>query len=188
MNISFGKKIPIMQCQVQNVKTKSFVPSTVYEYDCEDKKDADDIDKIGGYWLFKPQIFFLAKDKHCQPKKYKNSKIYSLETSNGNTLGMMILDKDGNNNNVDLIETRYLCGHKYVGKTLLAAAAKETLKQGYDKLKINQPIQEVRSFYIDGCGFRETNGRPLEMNNEELISFIKNTEKAVHTSFIDLQG
>ena len=188
MNISFGKKIPIMKCQVQNLKTKDFVPSTVYEYDCEDKHDANNIDKIDGYWIFKPQIFFQAQDKHCFPQKYKNTKIYSLETNTGETLGMMVLDKAGNNNNVDVLETKFQSGHKYVGKSLLAAAAQETLKGSYKKLTITHPIPDVRDFYIDSCVFKETSGRPLEMNNEDLMSFIKTVEKSVHTNFIDLQG
>ena len=168
MNISFGKKIPIMQCQVQNIKTGNFVPSTVYEYDCNDPSDANKIDEIDGYWIFKPQIFYQAKDKHSQPNKYANTRIFSLETQKGETLGLMVTDKDKKNNDVDVLENKFMSGHKYVGTSLLAAAALETIKQGYDKLTIKQPIPEVRPFYIDKCGFRETNGRPLELTKEEL--------------------
>lgn len=188
MKITFGRKIPIMQCQVQNIKTKNFVPATVYEYDCEDKHDADNIDKISGYWIFKPQIFFQAQDKHCFPQKYKNTKIYSLETNAGETLGMMVLDKEDNNNNVDVLETKFLSGHKYVGKSLLAAAAQETLKGEYKKLTITYPIPEVRDFYIDSCGFHETSGRPLEMDKKELPALIKQTEAKTQTKIIDLRG
>ena len=45
MNISFGQKIPMYHCSVQNTKTKEFVPATVYEYDCCDFFDAENIDK-----------------------------------------------------------------------------------------------------------------------------------------------
>ena len=39
MNISFGKKIPIAQCQIQNLATKKFEPATIYELDCHDESD-----------------------------------------------------------------------------------------------------------------------------------------------------
>lgn len=188
MNISFGKKIPIMQCQVQNNRTKMFVPSTVYEYDCTSKKDAYDIDEIEGYWIFKPQIFHQAKDKCSQPIKYQNLKIYSLETNKGETLGMMVTDKDGENTDVDVLETKYMSGHKYVATSLLSAAAQETLKKGHKKLTVKQPIPDVRNFYISGCGFNETNGRTLEIKNEELKNLIERTESKTHTKLIDLKG
>jgi len=39
MNISFGKKIPLSQCQIQNKETGNFEKATVYELDCKDKND-----------------------------------------------------------------------------------------------------------------------------------------------------
>ena len=188
MNISFGQKIPIMQCTVQNIGTKKFVPATVYEYDCTSKNDAYDIDEIDGYWIFKPQIFHQAKDKCSQPIKYQHTKIYSLETNKGETLGMMVTDKDGDNTDVDVLETKYMSGHKYVGTALLSAAAQETLKRGDKKLTVKQPIPDVRNFYIIGCGFEETNGRTLEIENKQLINLIKKTEEKTQTQLIDLKG
>lgn len=188
MNISFGKKIPIMQCQVQSLKTGNFVPSTVYEYDCKDNNDAFDINDIDGYWIFKPQIFHQALDKTQLPKKYINTRIYSLETKQGETLGMMVTDKDKENNDIDVLENKFMSGYKYVGTNLITAAAQETLKQDYEKLTIKHPIPEVRTFYIEKCGFRETDTRPLELNREELPELIKHTEAKTKTKIIDLKG
>ena len=44
-NISFGKKIPLTTCQIQDKKTGKFVPATLFEYDCKDEHPHN-VDKV----------------------------------------------------------------------------------------------------------------------------------------------
>lgn len=188
MNISFGKKIPILQCQILNPQTKKYIPATIFEYDCKDNKDADDINEIDGYWLFKNEIFFSAKDKIQSPSRHKDIRIFSLENKQGKTLGLMQCKKNKNTYDINLIEKRYLDKHKYVGTLLLAAAAKETIKDRADKLTVSSPFQEAREFYINGCGFRTTSTKTLEMDKKQIKEFIKTTEIKTNAPIINLQG
>ena len=100
----------------------------------------------------------------------------------------MVTDKDKENIDIDVLENKYLSGYKYVGTNLITAAAQETLKSDCRKLTIKQPLPEVRPFYIEKCGFRETTGRPLELNKEELPTLIENAESKIQTNIIDLRG
>ncbi len=188
MNISFGKKVPIMQCKVVNTKTMEYIPATIFEYDCKDKTDADDINAIDGYWFYKNEIFFTAKDKIQFPKKKRDIRIFSLENNKGKTIGLMQCSKNGNQCDVNLLEKRFLDKHKYVGSVLLAAAAKETLKSQADKLTVSSPVPEARDFYINGCGFKATSTKNLEMNQEQIEKFIKQTEQKTNSPIINLQG
>ena len=49
-NISFGKKIPLTTCQIQDKKTGNFVPATLFEYDCKDEDDILEIVFTGKQW------------------------------------------------------------------------------------------------------------------------------------------
>ncbi len=188
MNISFGKKIPLMQCQIVNSKTNEFVPATIFEYDCNDKKDADDINGIGGYWFFKNEIFFNAQDKIQFPKKFQNIRIFALENKQGRTLGLMQFNETGNQCDINLLEKRFLDKHKYIGSVLLAAAAKETLKSKANKLTVSAPVPEARDFYIKGCGFKTTQTKALELEQSDINRFIKETEEKTQFPIINLQG
>lgn len=188
MNISFGKKIPIMQCQILNPKTNKYTSATIFEYNCNDKKDADDIDSIDGYWFYKNEIFFNARDKFHSPLRNKDLRIFALENEKGKTLGLMQCTKTQNIYDVNLLEKRYLDKHKYVGTALLAAVAQETIKENAEKLTVSSPVQEAREFYIKGCGFKTTTSKCLEMNGEQIRNFIKEAKQKTNTQIINLQG
>ena len=186
--ISFGRKIPIAQCQIVSDKTNEYVPATIYEYDCKDRKDVDDINEIDGYWVFKSEILFNAKDKLQLPQKYKNLRIFSLENNKGKTIGLMQCKESDNQFDISLLEKRFLDKHKYVGSVLLATAAKETLKSKSNKLTVSFPLPEARDFYINGCGFKTTSTKILEMDQEQIKKFIKQTEQKTNSQIINLQG
>ena len=44
--ISFGAKIPIAKCKIQNKESGQFENATVYEYTCSDKSDVEKIKRI----------------------------------------------------------------------------------------------------------------------------------------------
>lgn len=188
MNISFGQKIPMYHCSVQNTKTKEFVPATVYEYDCCDFFDAENIDKLPGEWIFKPEIFFWAKDKYLFPKLFSEVKIFSLETSNNETIGLMQFSNQENYCNVGLLENMEKSGHKYVGTALLNAVANETLKNGYETLKVAQPVPEALDFYVDSCGFKQTKAKEVSMTKKDMLDFLKRTKEKTNSQLVDLKG
>ena len=55
-SISFGKKIPITSCQVQDKTTGNFLPATLYEYDCKDEQDILEVVFTGKQWYFSNSI------------------------------------------------------------------------------------------------------------------------------------
>ena len=55
-NISFGKKIPLTTCKIQEKNTGNFVPATLYEYDCKDEQDILEIVFTGSQWYFSDSI------------------------------------------------------------------------------------------------------------------------------------
>ena len=44
--ISFGAKIPIAKCKIQNRETGKFENATIYEYTCTEKADIEKIKRI----------------------------------------------------------------------------------------------------------------------------------------------
>ena len=56
MQISFGKKIPIAQCQIYDNQQQKFVKAVISEFDCKDKSDITEIKSLGPNWQYKETI------------------------------------------------------------------------------------------------------------------------------------
>jgi hypothetical protein len=46
--VSFGKKIPVAKCHIIDNQKKKAVPATVYEYDCKNADDVEDLKSANG--------------------------------------------------------------------------------------------------------------------------------------------
>ena len=56
-SISFGRKIPVATCQVKNLEKNKFTPATVYEFDCRDRSDMEELREAEGEWEFKRALY-----------------------------------------------------------------------------------------------------------------------------------
>ena len=62
--ISFGRKIPRYTCQIQNKYTGSYIPATIYEYNCKDESDYEEVNSLNRRWAFKENIGRNMEAKH----------------------------------------------------------------------------------------------------------------------------
>ena len=73
MNISFGRKIPIIKCQIQDTDTGKFEPATVYQIDCKDESDVLEIRNLPDTWQYKLGIAKNMDRKHQLLKHYNQA-------------------------------------------------------------------------------------------------------------------
>ncbi len=190
--ISFGKKIPITNCQVKDKKNGKFVPATIYEADCKDFSDIQEVDNLDGIWSFKSSIVSYMKIKYSRQlisTTDKNDKFYLLQTQDGTTLGLCQTNKEGSSTKVEFLENRRDKKYKYVGQSLLAAIGLETLKEGKKSIVITVPTEEAIPFYVDKCGFKESNNStPLKLSKKRIKKLIRKTENKTNTNLINLRA
>lgn len=192
MNISFGKKIPLSQCQIQNKETGNFEKATVYELDCKDKNDIEEIRALGDSWHFN---LGMAKDmdrKHHLNKYFdqeNDSFFYVLEDENNEILGIAEIEEI----ETEVYDLRYLESHfskfkKYIGQALLAVIGEEVLIRKGKSLVVNDAIDTAYDFYANTCGFEDKYGYYLKMDQERINNFIEQTEDRTQALFKDLRA
>lgn len=190
MKISFGRKIPITQCQIKDIEQDKFVPATFYEVDCKDKEDIFEIASIPGQWNFKSTIVFnmLSKNR-CQniDSFEKKPSFYILQEQEGEILGISQVKKDGKNFSVQFIESKQDNKHKYVGQTMLASLGLHILKKHGDRLTISSPVDNAKQFYIDKCGFKTCYDGNFKMNTKHIQRFIRQTQKKTQAPLMDIR-
>ena len=192
MNISFGKKIPIAQCQIQNITTGKFEPATIYELDCTDESDLSEVVKPSREWEYAAYIHANMCDKVDYQRVFEsgnNDCFYILQNKNGETLGMSQVEElyEGAYD-LAYLDTKKDKEYKYVGQTLLATVAREVFKKTGEIFSIYGAVDSARAFYEKTCGFKigEFNMPYIEI--DEIPSFIKQTEKRTKSPIIDLKG
>lgn len=178
--VFFGKKIPIMKCSIKDVDKQKNVPVTISEYDCQTTEDADEVLRMGSNWYYRLYIIGDMKNKYKQ-EHFLNEKspfhFYVMENEKGTPVALCetLEDKDIT---VKYIESTHDYGHKYCGKTMLAALGKKLLNNKGNRLIIAYPLPSAYSFYVNGCGFEKMkeNSRYLQMNSEQVDRFVSETE------------
>ena len=91
MKISFGRKIPKIQCQIQSKETGKFIPATVYEVDCKDEADFQEIRKLDRKWHFRNDIALGMEQKHAIQtylKQKSNVSFYAMKDNKGELIGL----------------------------------------------------------------------------------------------------
>ncbi|MBQ8886985.1 MAG: hypothetical protein IJY61_04720 [Candidatus Gastranaerophilales bacterium] len=191
MQISFGKKIPIAQCQIQNLKTGKFEPATVYELDCTDESDLLEVVKPTREWLYATYIH----DNMCDRielqnvyKEYDNSSFYILQNKDGETLGMSQVEEIYEGAfDLSYLDTKKKKPYKYVGQTLLATVAREVYQKATDAFSVYGAVDSARDFYEKICGFKIGEFDMPYLPYEEIPAFIEQTESRTHAPIIDLK-
>ena len=192
MSIVFGRKIPIIQTQIQNNKTGCFEPATVFELDCHDEQDLLETLKPSTKWIYAKQINQNMLKKYTQIKQGngKNTDtFYILQNKYGETLGMAQTQKMKKNAfNLALIDTKKDKDYKFVGQTLLASISKDIINKSGIRLSIFEPIQSAVPFYDSVCGFQNFGDMFLSADIRQMNTFIKKTEHQTSAPLINLKG
>ena len=192
MNISFGKKIPIAQCQIQNIKTNKFEPAIIYELDCRDESDLLEARKPKSKWEYAKYIHENMCDKYRYgsfSQDFDGCYFYILQDKNGKTLGMAQTEEIYEDAfDLAYLDTKKEKNYKYVGQTLLAAVAREVQKKSGDILSVFGAVDSAMDFYKKTCGFKIGEFDRPYILYEEIPNFIKQTESRTNAPLIDLKG
>lgn len=190
MNISFGRKIPIIQTQIQNKSTGNFESATVYELDCQDETDILETMKPQDSWTYARDININMYEKYIQQQKGEKSDMafYILQSQNGETLGMAQTQKQIKNaHNLALFDTKKDKGYKFVGQTLLASIAKDIMNKDGIRLSVFEPHPTAIEFYDKVCGFQNFGDIFLSADKAQMNAFIDRTEQRTKAPLLNLK-
>ena len=176
-SISFGRKIPRYNCQIQNKQTGEYVPATVYEYNCKDESDVDEVRKLDRRWTFKDHIADKMDVKHTVQTYFNqksNDSFYSIQVGR-EIVGLTHISTCNGISNVNYITTKPRNEYKYAGQTMLACVGKDILKKNGHQMTVTTAIGDAYPFYSK-IGFREYGDHLYRMNRDDIATLIEVTE------------
>lgn len=189
-SISFGKQIPVVNCQVKDNRTGEYIPVTMYEYDCYDQEDIEEVRNLPEFWTYNKAIANdMSEKKYCLEKLYSDAGIscYVLKTKKNETIGITSVRNSRNRSEVKLIQTAQNGRYKYAGQAMLASLALIALNDRKSTFKILYPTNEAMDFYRKKCKFKKIKkSSNLEMNEKGMRSFVKRTQLRTHAPLIDV--
>ena len=205
-NISFGKKIPLTTCQIQDKKTGNFVPATLFEYDCKDEQDILEIVFTGKQWYFSEAIIknmdkkfqlnklfeenpLLKKTKFRKEPKSKDDyykRFFVMQLQDGKTIGVCQAQNKDNSLKLDYLESQNN-NHRFIGTTILASLGIKTLQDGINSITIDSGTTEAEDFYTDKCGFKHYTDDTFKLDKRHIKKLIKQTQKETQSPIVDLQ-
>ena len=188
MNIYFGKKIPIATCSILNRVTKTPENATIFEHDCKDKSDYKYFKDLANTWNYKEDVALQALRKYNSPLLNIGTKIYSIETSRGRTIGIMETSEYGKICDVQHLESQLKGLYSYTGSILLSFLAQQKLNQNINSIFVTNPAKSARKFYTDHCFFKECPPIALELDKKGMKKLIEKTEEKTKKEIINLQG
>ena len=188
-SISFGQKIPVAECKVKDIKSDKFVPVRMYEYDCKDQSDIDEVRNLPSCFGYKTAIATDMETKKKAKEKYSidtGVSHYIMQTEDGNPLGIASVRNNEETYGVKFIQTSQHSTHKYVGQAMLASMAKIAMNDNREKFEIRFPTNEAMGFYTHKCGFKHGESHyHLEMSQKDMKKFIFKTQLKTHSTIID---
>lgn len=185
--ISFGQNIPIARCSIKDTKKDKYVPATIYEIDCKDKEDIDEIENLDDNFEFKDTFISGMQNKNRTESegKYSPSCFYKLESEDGEILGVCYAKHENGNFVVKYFASKQKSNYKYVGQSLLAALGINAFHDKQKKLVISSAISSAYDFYKRTCGFKEAELSDLEMDRAGIIKFVRQTEERTKGKIIN---
>ena len=176
-SISFGRKIPRYNCQIQNKQTGEYMPATVYEYNCKDESDVDEIRKLDRRWAFRDNIADKMDVKHTVQNylhQKSNDSFYSIQVGK-EIVGLTHISTYNGISNVNYITTKPRNEYKYAGQTMLACVGKDILKRNGYQMTVTTAIDDAYPFYSK-IGFHEYGDHLYRMNRSDISTLIEVTE------------
>ncbi len=190
-SISFGKRIPKMQFQIQRKDTNEFEPAIFSEVDCKDEEDYSEVKSLDRRWTFNEHIAKGIAQKSTSQKYLReksNISVYEMQDRNGHIIGIAQTQTRNGVCNIEYIESKPNNEYRYVGQSMVAAIGKETLDKKCYKLTVDAPVDDAMPFYINACGFRKQGEFSLKMNIAQMCKLIKQTELNTLSPIINLEG
>ncbi len=190
--ISFGRKIPRYICQIQDNETGNYVPATVYEYNCKDECDFEEVKRLNRNWIFKDNIAKCMEIRHSIQTYFNeksNDSFFALQKGK-ELLGLVQVCTRNGISNVDYITTKPNKPYKYVGQTLLACVGKQILNGNGYQMTVDTAIDVAAPFYKK-IGFKVFGEHPFEvykMNKDEIKTFIDVTELTTEAPIINIKA
>lgn len=195
-SLSFGKKIPVMQCTIQNRINKKPVTATISEYDCTNYSDIGEIFSKCGRWNYGRS---MASDMNLKLYNYQNFdlenypyKFYVMEDEKKDIIGICETENSAHNINISFLESEPKKKYKYIGQTMLAAMGKMLSGKNGHNMYVMNPAGSAITFYTKQCNFeplvknREWDG--LIMQSEKISGFIKDVEEKSGGKIINIKG
>lgn len=181
MKISFGRKIPITRCYIQDKNTGMNSNAGIFELDCKDKEDINTVKDAEGFWIYKPTILYYMREKYFAQNGISygspNKKFYVLEDTNKKVLGVCQFYDREDDVYIDFLESNRDSGYKYAGQSILAAIGLYTLHNNKKRMVIKVATNEALPFYKKVCKFQEQEDKSLEMDKIRIQSFINKMKK-----------
>ena len=191
-SISFGKKIPVVTCKVKDLSSKKFVPVKMYEYDCREQSDIDEVKNLPVPFSYKTAIATEMETKKIAREKYSidtGISHYIIESEQGIPLGIASVKNNEESYGVKFIQTSQNLTHKYVGQAMLASIAQIALNDNRKNFEIYFPTDDAMGFYTHKCGFKHCDSyRNLEMFEKDMKKFIFRTQLKTRAPIGDLRG
>lgn len=190
-SLYFGRKLPVAECKVKDIKTGKFVPVKMYEYDCKDETDIQEVLNLPFAFGFKTAIAREMETKKKAKEKYSidtGISHYIMQTEDGNPLGIASVRNNEETYGVKFIQTSQHATHKYIGQTMLASMARIASNDDRKKFEIYFPTDEAMGFYTNKCGFKHGNSyRNLIMTPKDMKKFIFRTQLKTHAPIVDIR-
>ena len=190
ISISFGKKIPKMQFQIQKKDTKEYVPAIFSEIDCTDDTDYTEVKNLDRHWTFKNNIAERIEQKNSIQRYFKqktNISIYEMHDNIGQLIGIAQTQTQNGVCNIDYIVTKPNNEYKYVGQAMITAIGKETISNNGRVLTIMTPVDDAIPFYTNACGFKIFGELFLKMTSNQILELIKRTEQKTKAPIINIE-
>ncbi len=176
-SISFGKKIPVAKCHIQDRTNNNQVNATIVEYDCNDLSDMSEIKRLHNWTYSK----FMSDnmERVFKTKQYftPSFSFFAIENDNKEIVGIASTKSVGGDLILDSLESSPDKKYKYTGKNMLTFLKNYALLKGLSRIYIPIAVESARDFYINKCGFKRA-GYPCNLYvnchnapklNEEII-------------------
>ncbi len=200
MNISFGSKNPISRTQIYNKQTQEFEPATLYEYDGRSPDDAEDFALQGGCWQYKVPmaVALLEKSKKLSRESdlsefekalVDGTKVYTLETEDGDTAAMCYTKGVCNTANIQFLEGNPQNIYGLAGQAILASIMEQMIKKPDAHLMVLDPALSAMDFYKNSCGFEErtTGSHDIEIYEDGMRGFVDKFEQTSGSLITDIE-
>ncbi|MBR6162512.1 hypothetical protein IKQ26_01295 [bacterium] len=196
MKISFKSKIPVSECQVYDRQNKTFIPATLYEFDCRDYSDLQHFKHNVYKWTYMPgfisnmRIKFMHLCHNTGDRRVLDAnKFYSLELPDNRIVGFCETVDFRNSTNVYYLETDGERRYKYAGQSILASLSKQMLNSKVNQeMTVNAPARSARNFYIDKCGFDIRGEKALYLDRKGMSDFVQTFEERTRKPIVNLLG
>lgn len=155
-SISFGKKIPLAKCQIQDRTNNTPVNATIVEYDCNDLSDMAEIKNLKNWTYSKFMSDNMARVFKTKQYFTPSCSFFAIEDDKNEIVGIASTKSVGEELILDSLESSPDKKYKYTGKNMLTFLKDYALSKGLKKIYIPIAVESARDFYINKCGFKRS--------------------------------